>query len=105
MIRKIKDRTRSRFNLAVTEVGGQDTWQRLELGFALVGNDQPYVESTLEKVVRFIESMGVAEIVAEQRETLNYGELDTTEARRASQDEWVPSEWLQDADQDKGEAP
>ena len=105
MVRRIKDRTRSRFNLAVTEVGGQDTWQRLEIGFAMVGNEARYVENTLEKVVRFIEGMDVAEIAAEERETLRYGELwEAGAAEIGPAEDWVPEAWQQDdPDSDGGE--
>jgi uncharacterized protein YlxP (DUF503 family) len=39
VVRSISQRLRNRFNLAVAEVGGQDTWQRAVLGLSAVGGD------------------------------------------------------------------
>jgi uncharacterized protein YlxP (DUF503 family) len=106
VVRRIKDRTRSRFNLALTEVGGQDTWQRVVLGFAVVGNERAYVDSTVEKVVRFIEGMAVAEIAAEERETLHYGDapIGDRRARDERDDGWIPDDWVDGRDRGDGVA-
>ena len=74
MIRKIKDRTRARFHLALSEVGAQDTWQRVVLGFALVSSDRSVVENGLGDVVGFIEAMGLASLAGDEREVLTYGD-------------------------------
>ena len=55
VVRSITQRVRNRFNISVAEVGGQDTWQRAELGVACVSTDQGYAHGQLEAVVRFIE--------------------------------------------------
>lgn len=73
-LRKIRDRVRARFEVALAEVGGQDTWQRLVLGFAVVASDGPVVGATVDKVVRFISGIGAGEIVGDERETLIYGD-------------------------------
>ena len=39
VVRSVSQRVRNRFNLAVAEVGGQDTWQRAVLGLAAAGSD------------------------------------------------------------------
>ena len=39
VVRSIVRRVRNEFNVAVAEVGGQDTWQRTVLGLAAVGHD------------------------------------------------------------------
>ena len=74
VVRKLKERTRTRFHLGICEVGGQDTWQRIALGFALVGTDRPKLEALVTDVVRFIEGMGLAELVGEERDVLTYGD-------------------------------
>ena len=75
VIRKLVDRTQARFKLHVAEVGGQDTWQRAQLGFAVVGSDAQVVESIADEVVRSIQSGIEGEVVAIDRELLRYGEL------------------------------
>ncbi len=64
VVRSISQRVRNRFNLAVAEVGGQDTWQRAQLGFAATGGDVPRVRAVLERAVRYVEELHLAEVVA-----------------------------------------
>jgi uncharacterized protein len=56
VLRRIKDRVRSKFNAAIAEVGEHDLWQRASLGLAVVGSDRRFVESALDEVVRFVGS-------------------------------------------------
>ena len=64
VVRSITQRVRNRFNLAVAEVGGLDTWQRAELGLAAAGADPAKLRGILEGAVRFIEELHLAEVVA-----------------------------------------
>ena len=73
-IRKMKDRVRSKFCVELAEVGGLDTWQRAVLGFAVVSNDRDHSEAVAEKVIRFIEELGVGELAGDDREFLHYGD-------------------------------
>jgi uncharacterized protein YlxP (DUF503 family) len=104
VIRKIKDRTRARFHLALSEVGAQDTWQRVVLGFALVSSDRSVVENGLGDVVGFIEAMGLASLAGDEREILTYGDAPLsgnafadrgeTHDEDASMDaDWIPESW------------
>ena len=58
VLRKIKDRTESRFKIVVAEVEHQDLWQRAGLGFAVVGNEHAVVEGIVERVINSIADMG-----------------------------------------------
>ncbi|MCA1988097.1 MAG: DUF503 domain-containing protein [Desulfarculus sp.] len=60
--RAVIDRVRAKFNAAAAEVGGQDTWQRLELGFAVCGNQTAHVQHQLDEIARFVERLALAEI-------------------------------------------
>ena len=82
VIRKLIDRIQARFKLHVAEVGGQDTWQRAQLGFAVVGAEAQVVESIGDEVVRAIQSSveGQGEVVSIDREVLRYGEHDFARA-------------------------
>ena len=51
VIRKIRDRLRARFNVAVAELDQQDVWQRATLGVASVSNSQPLLESVFHQVL------------------------------------------------------
>ncbi len=54
VLRRVKDRVRQKFNVAVAEVEENDVWQRAVVGLALVGNDRRFVETALDEVVRFV---------------------------------------------------
>ncbi len=62
VIRGVVRRIRNEFNVAVAEVGGQDTWQWAVLGLAAVGHDGTSVRAILERVVEFIEGLHLAEV-------------------------------------------
>ena len=73
-LRKIIDRVRARFNVAVAEVADQDTWQRSKLGLVVVGNDVRHVQSMLDNIVSFVDQMYVAQILDCQMDLPNYGD-------------------------------
>jgi hypothetical protein len=62
VVRSVVRRVRNAFNVAVAEVGGQDTWQWAVLGFAAVGHDGGSVRALLERVIDFVEELHLAEV-------------------------------------------
>ena len=62
VLRRIEARVSNQFNISVTECGDQDLWQSATLGFGVVGSSQPVVQATLQKVVDFVDAMGLAEL-------------------------------------------
>jgi uncharacterized protein YlxP (DUF503 family) len=74
VLRRIKDRTRQKFNLAIAEVGAEDDRQRSQLGIVLVANDRRFVESMLGEVRKFVDQVSEGRVVREEKEFLAYGE-------------------------------
>jgi uncharacterized protein YlxP (DUF503 family) len=74
-VRKITDRVRARYNVSIAEVGDNDAWQRCVLGLSFVANDRSFVNEVLDKVVRDIEALGVADIVSREMEIETYSTL------------------------------
>jgi uncharacterized protein len=68
VLKSIQARVANQFNVAVTECGDQELWQSAVLGFAAAGTSQPVVEKTLNCVVDFVESLGLAELGESQVE-------------------------------------
>ena len=68
VVQSIKRRVRNRFNLSIAEVGGQDTWQRAVLALAGAGSETHIVRSELEKALRFIEDLHLAEVTCSEIE-------------------------------------
>ncbi len=71
VVRSITRRVSNRYNLSIAEVGGQDTWQRAELGLCSAGTDRQRVRSLIESAVAFIEELHLAEIIAVDIEVLD----------------------------------
>src|SRR5512144_2193329 len=76
VLRRIKDRTRQKFNVAIAEVGDQDAWQSAQLGFAVVANERRFVESMVASIVAFIEGLAVAKITDDEKDFIVYGDED-----------------------------
>lgn len=55
VLNMLKDKVRSRMNIAIVEVGDQDVWQRAELGFTVVSNDRSFIDSIISKTFELIE--------------------------------------------------
>ena len=71
VVRSITQRVSNRYNLSIAEVGGQNTWQRAELGLCSAGTDRQRVRSLIESAVAFIEELHLAEIIAVDIEVLD----------------------------------
>ena len=63
VVRSIQQRLRNQFNISVSEVGGQGTWQRAVLGLTAAGAEAPQVKKVLERAIRFVEEQHRAEVV------------------------------------------
>jgi uncharacterized protein YlxP (DUF503 family) len=55
IVRSLKEKIRSRFNVSVAEVDDHDLWQRAKLGVAVVAADGGRATELLDKVGRFAE--------------------------------------------------
>jgi uncharacterized protein YlxP (DUF503 family) len=50
VLRSLKDRLRSRFNVATAEIDHQDSWQRAVIGIVTLAGDRSRVEEVLQLV-------------------------------------------------------
>ncbi|HTN73433.1 MAG TPA: DUF503 domain-containing protein [Methylomirabilota bacterium] len=62
VLKRIQARVSNQFNCSVTECGDQDLWQSAVLGFGVVGSSRPIIEATLQKVVDFVDDLGLAQV-------------------------------------------
>ena len=70
VVRSVVQRVRNRFNVAVAEIGGQDTWQRAVLGITTTGIDRTRVREVLNRILVFIEDLHLAEVTNSDVELL-----------------------------------
>lgn len=95
VVRSIVSRLRNRFNLAVAEVGGQGTWQSVQLGLAAAGNDAKVVSSELRRAIEFVEGLGLAEVLDSDVEILTMPHEAPLE-----EDANAPYVWNRDGDEE-----
>jgi uncharacterized protein YlxP (DUF503 family) len=107
VVRSIQQRLRNKFNISVSEVGGQATWQRAVLGITAAGAEAPPVKKVLENAIRFVEQQHTAEVLNSDLELMvlpheaTLAELDwEDEDRDEEQDEDQDDE--EDASLDEG---
>ena len=51
VLRKVKDRLRAKFNVAIAELDHQELWQRATLGVVTLSNKQQNLEQVLQAVM------------------------------------------------------
>ena len=71
IVKSMIDRVKSKFNVSIAEIGANDKWQKIELGVSVVANDRRHVDSSLNHVLNFIESLYLAQILKTEIEILN----------------------------------
>jgi uncharacterized protein len=76
VLRRIKDRVANKFHVAIAEVSEgeyRDAWQSAQLGFAVVSNDRGFTQSVVQKVLDYIDGLGMAKIVDDEQDYVDYG--------------------------------
>jgi uncharacterized protein YlxP (DUF503 family) len=71
VVRSMVDKVKSRFNVSIAEVGSNDKWQKIELGVSAVGNDRRHIDSSLNHILSFLESLYLAQVVHTEMEIFN----------------------------------
>lgn len=71
VVRSLVDGARQRFGVSVAEVGGQDTWQRVTLGFAVVAAEASLAEEVVDSIDRFLWSRPDIEIIGAETRWLD----------------------------------
>ena len=71
VLRQVIDRVRNKFNVAISEVGDNDLWQRAQIGICAVSNDRRHINSSLDKVIDFIEKTYLVEIMHTEMEIIS----------------------------------
>ncbi len=70
VVKSLKDRLASRFNISIAEVGALEAHQQAIIGVAMVSNDHTHVAGALDQVVRFMQGDPRAELIDYQIEFL-----------------------------------
>lgn len=54
-IKSMKEKIRNNFNVSVSEVDGNDLWQRAVLGISVTGRDFTHIQSVVDRITEFLE--------------------------------------------------
>lgn len=75
VLKSILRRTQNEFNVSIAEVGDNDRLQRARIGFSVVGNDKSYINAKADHILRFVDQMGIAEIIRSRIEIESFSDL------------------------------
>jgi uncharacterized protein len=73
VVKSLIEKSRNRFNVAIAEVEDQDLHQLATLGIAVVGNDGRLLNSVLDRVVNFMDSLALADLIGHEIELIPLG--------------------------------
>lgn len=71
VIKAVINQIRNHFNVSVAEVGANDIYQRAEIGFALAGSEHGVINAKIDKMLNFVEELGLAEVTGTEIEIIH----------------------------------
>jgi uncharacterized protein len=72
--KRIVERTRQKFNVSVTEIDRSNLWQRVTIGFSVVGNGREIVERMIENIHLFVEELYIGKVIDTTTEIMMVGD-------------------------------
>ena len=63
IVKSIKDRVRSRYNVVIAEADGMDKWQRTLLGVVSLSNDKAKLNSLIDRIIDWFREIRAIEVV------------------------------------------
>jgi uncharacterized protein YlxP (DUF503 family) len=73
-VKPLVEGIRRRYGVSVAEVGGQQTWQRVQLGVAVVAGTSHHATDVIDEVERFIWSHPEVQVLGMSRSWLELDE-------------------------------
>jgi len=55
VVRSVKEKLKSKFNVSVSEVGNQELWQSAQVAVVTVAPDKKQVEKVMQNIINFVE--------------------------------------------------
>ena len=72
-VKKIVEKTRVKFNISIADISQNNLWQRALIGFSIVGIKQDHVNSAIENICEYIESLYIGKIISTKTEIIVIG--------------------------------
>ncbi len=73
VVKKIVEKTRGRFNISIMETEQTNLWQRVKIGFSIVGVKKDHVDSAIENIYSYIESLYIGRVIDTSTEIIVIG--------------------------------
>ncbi len=70
VLKSLKDKIRSKFNVSVAEVDENERWQRAVLGIAMVCNERKFIDQVMNQIFNLVSEESEVEITNQQLEIL-----------------------------------
>lgn len=73
VVKSLVEKSRHRFNVSVAEVADQDLHQRATIGVAVIGSDGRVLNSILDRIINYMDSMNLADLIQREVELIPLG--------------------------------
>lgn len=73
VVKSLVEKSRHRFNVSVAEVADQDLHQRATIGVAVIGSDGRVLNSILDRIIDYMDSMNLADLIQREVELIPLG--------------------------------
>ncbi len=70
VVKSLVEKCRHRFNASVAEIADQDLYQRSTIGVAIIGNDARLINSILDQIIGYMDSLQLAELMDQDIELI-----------------------------------
>ncbi|MCW8130673.1 MAG: DUF503 domain-containing protein [Planctomycetota bacterium] len=97
VVKSLKERIQSRFNVCCAEVGDLDTWTRATLGVTACANDRQLLQEMSDEIVRYAGNDAGAMLGSVDRDLFRYG---STEGAGPEDDEKPSASYADEADEE-----
>lgn len=73
VVKSLVEKTRHRFNVAIAEVDDLDLYQKTTIGIAVVGNDGRLLNSLIDRILSYMKSLNIADLIGHEMELIPVG--------------------------------
>ena len=70
LLKSLVTRIQNKFNVSISEIDSQDSWQLATVAVAHVGNVRSFTNELLDRVLRFVETVNRMEVIDSRLELL-----------------------------------
>lgn len=71
IVKAIIHQIQNNFNASVAETGANDIHQRAQIGVAMVGSDHSAINAKMDKMLNFVDALGLAEMIDSEIEIIH----------------------------------